>query len=196
MKGTQPVAFRLAALALVLAGASCRSAPEPAVHRQASPPPSLAKVLEVKRPFVPPADGRLEPAQVEMYLAVQRRAWTLVEGDRAGTKPAAEAKTNPTAALALAGAELRAAELLGYDPAEYRWVRDRVAEASVLPSAAALDGLAALVQTAALESRRELVRELGSPEGRESGAPAHGDPAAREWNRKLLEAVSGREPRS
>jgi hypothetical protein len=153
-------------------------------------------VLEVKRPFVPRADGRLEAAQVEMYLAVKRRALTLVEEGRAGTKPAADAKTNPTAALALAGAELRAAELLGYDPAEYRWVRERVAEASVLPSAVALDGVAALVQTAALESRRELVRELAAPEGPESGAPAHADPAAREWNRKLLDAVSDREPRS
>ena len=139
-----------------------------------------------------------EPAQVEMYLAVQRRAWTLVEGDRAGTPSAADANDEPAGGPGPCRCRATGGRAPGLRPGGYRWVRDRVAEASVLPSAgcASTGWPPSPCRRGPREPPWTFVRGAGSSEGPESGAPATETRRPWEWNRKLLEAVSGRAPRS
>src|ERR671919_53755 len=63
--------------------------------------------------FVPPADGRLSEAQVEMFLRVRPREQAIL--DQPGGDPPE--------------AEVRAARELGVEPEEYHWVKERIARA-------------------------------------------------------------------
>jgi hypothetical protein len=63
--------------------------------------------------FVPPADGRLSEAQIEMFLRVRPREQAIL--DQPGGDPPE--------------AEVRAARELGVEPEEYHWVKERIARA-------------------------------------------------------------------
>lgn len=89
-------------LALVLALAGCR---------EEAP---VQKPVAV-RPFTPPADGVLRPAQVEMWLAVRERG--RARGETEG----------------------QAARALGRDPKEIVWVGERIGEARRLAGGRGLE---------------------------------------------------------
>ncbi|HVG06319.1 MAG TPA: hypothetical protein VNM67_01360 [Thermoanaerobaculia bacterium] len=86
--------------------AGCRERPEEPARKAAVP----ARQVLVPR-FTPPPDGKLTEKQIELFMKVRPREKQIV--DRTGD-PAADA---------------RAARELGRDPAEYQWVKARVAEA-------------------------------------------------------------------
>ena len=88
-------------IAALLAG--CREEPEEPV-RKAVPAARVSR-------FTPPPDGRLTEKQIALFLEVRPRERQIV--DETGD-PAADA---------------RAARELGRDPAEYQWVKARVADA-------------------------------------------------------------------
>ena len=146
----------------------------------------VAKAPEYK----PPADGRLNRRQVEMYLEVHRR-----EGE---IRDALRAKGD----LAnLATADLHAARELGHNPKEYAWVRDRVLEAEMLRATRSLSrqvaesrqALLALLRKqreAAVDAVRKAeidhqIRELETPSD-----AANADPV-RAANADLLAQASG-----
>jgi hypothetical protein len=91
------------AISALLAG--CRERPEEPI-RKAVP----ARQVLVPR-FTPPPDGKLTEKQIELFLEVRPREKQIA--DRTGD-PAADA---------------RAARELRRDPAEYQWVKARVADA-------------------------------------------------------------------
>jgi len=86
--------------------AGCRERPEEPVRKAAVP----ARQVLVPR-FTPPSDGKLTEKQIEIFLQVRPREKQIA--DRTGD-PAADA---------------RAARELRRDPAEYQWVKARVADA-------------------------------------------------------------------
>jgi hypothetical protein len=149
----------------------------------------VAKAPEYK----PPADGRLNRRQVEMYLEVHRR-----EGEIRDSMRAKGDLAN------LATADLRAARELGYNPREYAWVRDRVLEAEMLLTTRTLSRQVAESRQALLallRKQREAVantgdagrkaeidhqiRELETPSGAAAADPV------RESNADLLAQASG-----
>lgn len=136
-------------VAALLATTGCRQAEE--VDDEAAAREALATsgaplaVLEkaAQATYDPPADGKLTEAQIEMYLAVKRREQD-VRGraersfdERRGPSPAGKASGESAGALedtmegalALTTADLQAAQELGHNPKEYRWVEERVLEA-------------------------------------------------------------------
>ncbi len=95
--------------------------------------------------YDPPADGRLTDAQLQMYLKVREKekAIALVARQELEAKAKkAEAKGEKSIAGMMAGfealgsaadfltADIRAANELGFNTAEYGWVKERVLEAS------------------------------------------------------------------
>lgn len=91
--------------------------------------------------YKPPADGHLSEGQVRMYLEVRRREQKIRE---------AAFKSQSLADVATA--DLRAARELGFNPREYRWVRDRVMEARMLQATQALRQQVAASREALLRS--------------------------------------------
>jgi hypothetical protein len=94
--------------------------------------------------YEPPADGELTEEQVEMYIAVQERAVKIrevtadrlreqeaereAEGEEMGFMDAMRAMGE---AADFGTAEIRAAQELGHNTAEYQWVQEQVIEAQV-----------------------------------------------------------------
>lgn len=94
--------------------------------------------------YDPPADGRLSEGQMEMYVAVQRRAAKIRQvarqrlDGRTTENEEGDKQIGFGAAIRAAGdfgdlmtAELRAARELDENPAEYQWVLGKIAEAQV-----------------------------------------------------------------
>lgn len=99
-----------------------------------------------KAEYDPPADGRLTEAQVEQYIAIQQRAAKIrqVAQKKMEEKTAAEEESGEADSVwsqvrnmgeAMQGfgdvmtAEIRAAQEMGHNPAEYQWVKAQVVEA-------------------------------------------------------------------
>jgi hypothetical protein len=168
----------------------CRHKP---VHDRGLGTASLMDQVAKAPEYKPPADGRLNRRQVEMYLEVHRREGKIRDAMRA---------KGDLANLATAG--LRAARELGYNPREYAWVRDRALEAEMLQTTRALSrqvsesrqALLALLRkqreaaanTGDAGRKAELdhqIRELETPAG-----AANADPV-RAANADLLAQASG-----
>lgn len=115
--------------------AGCRERPEEPVRKPAVP----ARLDQVPR-FTPPSDGRLTEKQIDLFLKVRPREKQI--SDQTGD-PAADA---------------RAARELGRDPAEYQWVKERVAEAVLTRVTADWESMDAESRTAMLEGM-ERVRD-------------------------------------
>lgn len=80
-------------------------------QKQADEPvPKVPKPARVSR-FTPPPDGKLTEKQIQLFLEVRPREKQIA--DETGD----------------AAADARAARELGRDPAEYQWVKARIAEA-------------------------------------------------------------------
>jgi len=106
--------------------------------RPAKDKPAGAAADGARAEFKPPAAGRLTRTQVEMYLEVRERADRIRES---AATAAAKAHGDPSEGVRRGGeasaseggegtaAELRAAQELRRNPAEYLWVKSRVVEA-------------------------------------------------------------------
>jgi hypothetical protein len=146
----------------------------------------VAKAPEYK----PPADGRLDRRQVEMYLEVHQREGKIRDSMRAKGDLAN-----------LATADLRAARELGYNPREYAWVRDRALEAEMLRATRTLSRQVAESRQALLVLLRKQ-REAAADAGRKAeidhqiheletpAGAANADPV-RAANADLLAQASG-----
>jgi hypothetical protein len=132
------------------------------------------------RPFAPPADGKLTPEQVRMYVTVRRRALGLAKEG-----PAVPASAEQVTKLV--AADLTAAEQLGVNTDEYRWVRARVAEASYPAAVEGIDGLVKAIDAASGKARKQLVEKAAADGGRSSPRDPGSDEAVRAYNRSLVE---------
>lgn len=163
-------------IAFLLAALGCRGsspAPAPAPTAPAEPTPAATPARPA---FQPPADGRLTAAQVEMFIEVQKKTRELADPTRAAAAAAAAA-TQPAEIAALAIADVRAAEQLGHDPDEYRWVQERIAEAR--PARSAGPSLPPEVLKAVMRGAQAVREQAAAP-----SAPPRSAVAA---NRKLLQ---------
>jgi hypothetical protein len=123
--------------------AGCREKPEEPVRKAAVPArldPRLDPRPDPIPRFTPPPDGKLTEKQIQLFLAVRPREKQIV--DQTGD-PAADA---------------RAARELGRDPAEYQWVKARVAEAVLTRVTADWESMDAESRKAMLEGM-ERVRD-------------------------------------
>lgn len=95
--------------------------------------------------YEPPADGQLTEDQIKMYIAVKERENSLLESEAAKVKEkmakAEEADENSLSGMAkgmdawqqtasYAVLDIRAAQELNYNTAEYEWVKGAITEAS------------------------------------------------------------------
>jgi hypothetical protein len=136
-------------LGAVLLASDCKKKPaedEASIRRQLERKGTIDLMDQVaKAPdYKPVAGGRLTERQVAMYLAVRRRERKIREVAAKSLSPA-DAAT----------ADLRAAQELGFNPKEYRWVRDRVMEARMLQASQALHQQVAASREALLRSLAE-----------------------------------------
>ncbi len=91
--------------------------PPPAQEQAPAPSPSA-----LESSFQPPADGKLSQPQVELYVAVRKKAAEKETGTENAPSPSASAP-GPDPEVVLA-------KELGYDPGEYAWVRGAVSRAA------------------------------------------------------------------
>jgi hypothetical protein len=194
----------LCASLVVGCGKRDASAPEASATK---PAPAAATAApgtgDTTAAFRPPSDGRLTTASVERYLAIQKRVSELAASVRLE-----DGKGAADAVAKLAGADIRAAKELGYDPGESRWVGEKVAEALGSPAdgmnvegvlkglnAATLEGLEARRAEAASDAERarlsqEIARMKADLDRRQAAAQPDqkaSSSAVLEDNRKLLE---------
>jgi hypothetical protein len=125
--GAAARALLLAALVALGAGAlavagGCRAPDDRAAIQDRSRAKGTAQVVSeaAAATYVPPADGRLSAAQMQLYVDVRERESRIRE------------------AGAPAAADLRAAQELRVNPREYTWVRERVLEAEAAATTQAL----------------------------------------------------------
>ena len=118
-----------------------------AAGQQAAAAPQAPESVTAAHAFVPPADGRLTPDQVKMYLAVRRRAIAATPKVSPGDADAGQIAR----ALASLTSDATAAADAGVDLDEYRWVSARIAEtdpAAASASTQILDALNASISRA------------------------------------------------
>jgi len=147
-------------------------------------PPSQAPAADASsagsdrlRSFVPPSDGKLTAVQVEQYIAVRRRALEIAREGKAATPIAMLTEIPP--------AEARAANELGRDIAEYRWVQARIAEATTpdLPAGAA--EVLKAIEASAMKRGAEL--QKAATDEHRTAAPVAADAAAVAYNRGVID---------
>ena len=141
----------LAVLAAVCAG--CGS-PDAAPGATASAP--LSGAAGTRDVYRPPLDGKVTPAQVEMYLSVLDR----IHLDQRGARP-----TPSGDPLSTVPADVAAARARGINVEEFLWVKERVLEAEAAMMTARLNAaaLAMLDKTLAdLKDRRADAADEGS----------------------------------
>lgn len=143
----------VAPLAVALAAGGCGRGDDEASIEERLSETGTMDVLEQagEAKYDPPADGELTEGQVEMYIAVQERAWKI----RQVAAKKVEEKTKDAEgqdqqvgffdAMRSLGdvgdfvtAELRAAQELGHNPAEYQWVQGKVIEAQMARATAGM----------------------------------------------------------
>lgn len=149
--GTVPGVLIVLAVALVAGG--CNRGDDKASIEDRLDKTGSMKVLEdmADAEYEPPADGELTESQIEMYLAVQERGWKI----RQVAAKKLEEKTKDSEgkdkqvgffdAMRSLGdvgdvitADLRAAQELGHNPAEFQWVQGKVIEAQMARATAGM----------------------------------------------------------
>lgn len=182
-----PIPIPTLALALVFALglAACGGGEDEASIEERLEEKGTMEVMEEagKAEYDPPADGRLSEAQVERYIEVQERAAKIrqvaqkkMEEKAAADEEAGEADSvwsqvrNMGDAMQGFGdvmtAEIRAAQELGHNPAEYQWVKEQVVEALATDAMQRMQhglGEAQAELLAGLEAQRD---EIEDPEQR------------------------------
>ncbi len=113
------VSFALAAAATACFKKEEAPPPPPPPVQEQAPAPSTPPL---ESSFQPPADGKLLQPQVELYVAVRKKA----AEKEAGT----ESAPAPPASVPGPDPEVVLAKELGYDPGEYAWVRGAVSRAA------------------------------------------------------------------
>lgn len=151
-RSDSPPLFRLLTLGalaafLVLVAAACGGPSERSVEERLEEKGTMDVIEEAaEAEYEPPEDGRLTETQMEMYLAVQERAIEIRRvakkrmEERVGQADEEEGDDKPSLFEALRAvgdfgdvmtAELRAAQELGHNPAEYQWVQGQILEAQM-----------------------------------------------------------------
>lgn len=142
--------FTPAALCIVVAllAAACGGPSERSVEERLDEKGTMDVIEEAAQAeYEPPEDGRLTEKQMEMYLEVQERAVEIrrvakqrMEGRVGQEKEAEGSDETPSLFEALRAvgdlgdvmtAELRAAQEMGHNPAEYQWVQGQILEAQM-----------------------------------------------------------------
>jgi len=167
----------LAAAAAIFPGAAAAAAVE---GQQAAGAPQAQESVPAARAFVPPADGRLTPDQVKMYIGVRRRAIAATPRVSPGEADAGQIAR----ALASLTSDATAAADAGVDLDEYRWVSARIAEtdpAAVSASAQILDALNAAI------SRTGVVPAPSDAPPAVSASAEQATAARVAYNRRLLD---------
>jgi len=138
----------LLSLAVVFAGCKAKEAIDKASIAHDLQNRGTTDLLKetAKDKYDPPKDGRLTDGQVQMYLKVRDHERQIAQVARAeAQKHADAAKKNGehsisgmmegfktlSAAAEMATADIRAAKDLGYNTAEYQWVKGKILEASL-----------------------------------------------------------------
>lgn len=148
--------------------------------------------------YDPPEDGRLSEEQMEMYVAVQERAARIRRvaqkrmQEHAGDGEEERGIFDALRAVGDVGdvvtAELRAAQELGHNPAEFNWVKAQVVEARMAELGRRVGEGMAQAGEGLLESLRRQRDAAGSEERREEL-----DRQIEEYERSLEEARQGGE---
>jgi hypothetical protein len=151
------------------------------------PAETLAEAAE-ESTFTPPADGRLSPDQVEMYLKVRDRELEILaettedveakstgetisevggkatERAPAGKVTVSEVPAEGREELAeLVTADVTAAQELGADPIEYRWVKGQVLQAQVARYHQGWEKLSVSGRQQAIQALREMRGAVQNP---------------------------------
>lgn len=147
--GALPLAALLALfLVLPLGLAGCGGDDEASIEERLEEKGTMDVIEEASAAeYDPPADGRLSDDQMEMYIEVQERALKIRQvaqqrmegrtgaGDGEGGEEKQPGLFDALRAVGdlgdLVTAELRAAQELGHNPAEYQWVQGQIVEAQL-----------------------------------------------------------------
>jgi hypothetical protein len=113
--------FALAAAVTLPACQAGERGQTPAASQEGAVPASSPSAASSAPEFATPSDGRITAAHVQRYVAVRRRAIDLAK-QRAGSGSSVIQMLTEVAA-----AEADAAEALGQDVNEYRWIQARIA---------------------------------------------------------------------
>lgn len=128
--------------------------------------------------YDPPADGKLTDAQMDMHLKVKQRQAGLAkaaaekvkekgeEAKEAGQKSLTGLMKGLSALGGMADfltADIRAAQELGYNTAEYQWVQGQVLEASTAEMAAGFQKMAQDMSLSALENLKKMRAQTSDP---------------------------------
>ncbi len=179
-----PIPIPTVALALVFALAlglaACGGGEDEASIEERLEEKGTMEVMEEagKAEYDPPADGRLSEAQVEQYIEIQKRAGKirqvaqkkLEEKEQEGEGGEADSVWSQVRNMgdAMQGfgdvmtAEIRAAQEMGHNPAEYQWVRQQVMEALAADAMLRMQegmGEAQAELLAGLEEQREQIED-------------------------------------
>jgi hypothetical protein len=120
---------------------------------------------------------------VEQYIAVRRRALELARQSAGATATLLQLLPE------IPAAETRAAGDLGRDIAEYRWVQERIAEASPPSMPEGMTDALKALETAAAKGGAQLHQAVEKE--RSIPAPVPADPAVVAHNRSVLEPFRG-----
>jgi hypothetical protein len=154
---------RLLAAAALLAAtlAGCRGRSPAPTGKFEAPVSPVVQVEPVREAYRPPADGRLEPAQIELYLTVWKN---IPPSSRASLPLAAPSPSNPATPPAFperarglgdavdgVAPDIASARALKASVEEYLWIKERILEAEAARMTARLntDVLAMLERTLA-----------------------------------------------
>lgn len=205
MRRLRPSPAHLFLLAACILAACEVRAPqdEASVRKQLKEKGTLEVLKEAEKvEFAPAADGHLTRAQIEMYLAVRRRERVIRAAAVANLKETGsemrEGKEGAGRAAVLgalqavgdvgdvATAALRAAQELGYNSKEYRWVAKQVEEARITGATQGLQKKVAASRVKILELLEERVKKTEDPatrralEGDIAQLRLHTEPLGRE----------------
>jgi hypothetical protein len=169
--------------ALLPAFLACTDHGSGEVERRLAQKPASAVLAEVARTrYSPPASGRLEARQVELYLRVSERAIAIREA-AAGLKSGAGQRPSRLAETTMADA--RAAQELHFNPKEYDWIKARVIETQTTAATRVL-------QQKVAAGREQLLRHLAVERDAQTDATQKAD-ATREID-ELRRAFQESEP--
>jgi hypothetical protein len=228
MRRSRPLSLLVVLLAAFGTLAACKprvSEEETEVRKQLREKGTLEVLKEAeKAKFRPAQDGHLTRAQVEMYLAVRQREKVIraaaianlkatgsdTREASAGSDKAAGGKAAVLGALQAVGdvgdvatAALRAAQELGYNSKEYKWVAKRIEDARVTGATQGLQQRVAASRIKILEAleerakrtedpakRRELAEDIAGLRRRTEGLGREPTEADR-FNARLLAGYAG-----
>jgi hypothetical protein len=175
-------ATSLLLLALGLLAACKPRAPqeEAEVRKQLKEKGTLEVLTEVeKADFRAPKDGHLTKAQVEMYLAVRRRERVIraaavanlretgseaADGNEGGGRAAVLGALQAVGDVGdVATAALRAAQELGYNSKEYKWVAKQIEDARITGATQGLQRKVAESRAKILEALAERAKKSDDP---------------------------------